>query len=340
MAEVSPACRVPTTGPGTAGVAVSGSGARPGLVPPEHPSSPQRAALLASLAPLSWGGAYVVTRSSLPEGDPLLLAALRALPAGVVLLALGPLWPPRRAWWGRVLVLAALDVAVCNACVVFAAQRLPSGVAATLSATQPLAMALVAAAASGRLPQRSALVAGGVGVVGVGLLTAASSTALDPLAVAAGLGSVVAMSVGMHLGARWARPVPLTTFMGWQLLAGGSLLLPVAALGGAALPTLDGRTLLGLTYGSLVATALAYVAWFAAVERTSASTAAFLARLTPVVAAGAGALFLDEGLTVVPGGGLVLGRAARLAAQRPAPEAAAEPLAGAASAAGAGAPPR
>lgn len=278
---------------------------------------PRRAALFASLAPLAWGGGYVVTRSFLPEGDPLLLAALRCLPAGVLLLLLAPLWPPRRAWWGRVAVLAALNVAVCNACVVFSAQRLPSGVAATLSATQPLVVALVAAAATGRLPRRSPLVAGLAGVVGVALLTAASPTALDPLALAAGFCSVLAMSLGMHLGARWARPVPLTTFMGWQLLGGGALLVPFAALGSASLPPLDGRTLLGLGYSSLIATALACVAWFAAVERTSAGTAAFLGLLTPVVAVGAGALFLDEGLTPVQGAGLVLALAALVAGQRP-----------------------
>ncbi len=287
----------------------------------EDPLPARRAALVASLAPLSWGGGYVVTRSFLPEGDPLLLAALRCLPAGVLLILLGPLWPPRRAWWGRVTVLAALNVAACNACVVFSSQRLPSGVAATLSATQPLVMALVAAAATGRLPRRSALVAGGTGVAGVALLTAASPTALDPLAVAAGLGAVLAMSLGMHLGARWARPVPLTTFMGWQLVTGGVLLLPLAALGGVPLPPLDGRTLIGLAYGCLVATALAYVAWFAAVERTSPGTAAFLALLTPVVAAGAAALFLGEGLTAVQGVGLALALAALVAGQRPSAEA-------------------
>ncbi|CAA9401156.1 MAG: Permease of the drug/metabolite transporter (DMT) superfamily [uncultured Quadrisphaera sp.] len=98
---------------------------------------PRRAALFASLAPLSWGGGCAVTRSFLPEGDPLLLTALRCLPTGVLLILLGPLWPPRRAWWGRVAVLAALTVAVCNACVVFSAQRLPSGVAAGVSSTPP-----------------------------------------------------------------------------------------------------------------------------------------------------------------------------------------------------------
>ncbi len=287
------------------------------------PLSPRRAVLFASLAPLSWGGAYVVTRELLPAGDPFVLAALRCLPAGLLLLALGRAVLPRGAWWWRAAALGALNVGVCNACVVFSAQRLPSGVASTLAATQPLVVALLAAVAARSAPRRSALGAGAVGVVGVALLTAAAPDRLDPAALAAGLGAVVAMSLGMHLGTRWGRPVPLATFLSWQLLAGAALLLPVAALSGGlrtGLPALDAPTLLGLGYTSVLATGVAYLAWFTAVERTSASAAAFLGLLTPVVAAGAGALLLGEHLTPVQLSGLVLALAALYLGRDPAPE--------------------
>ena len=43
--------------------------------------------LLAASAPAIWGSTYLVTTEALPEGYPVTLAALRALPAGLFLLA-------------------------------------------------------------------------------------------------------------------------------------------------------------------------------------------------------------------------------------------------------------
>ena len=41
-----------------------------------------------ALAPMIWGSSYLVTTEYLPQGYPLTLAALRALPVGVILLLL------------------------------------------------------------------------------------------------------------------------------------------------------------------------------------------------------------------------------------------------------------
>ena len=111
----------------------------------------------------------------------------------------------------------------------------------------------------------------------LGALTQAPNTSM--------LEEVLAMSLGMHLSTRWGRPVPLAAFLSWQLLAGAALLLPLAAVNGGlddgGVPALDLRTLLGLGYTSLLATGVAYLAWFTAVERTSAAAAAFLGLLWP-----------------------------------------------------------
>ena len=42
-----------------------------------------------AIAPALWGTTYVVTTELLPAGRPLLAATLRALPAGIALLAIG-----------------------------------------------------------------------------------------------------------------------------------------------------------------------------------------------------------------------------------------------------------
>ena len=66
--------------------------------------------LICAIAPVSWGATYFVTRHFLPESAPLWSAALRALPAGVLLLAIARRLPGG-SWWWRSLVLGLLNFA-------------------------------------------------------------------------------------------------------------------------------------------------------------------------------------------------------------------------------------
>ena len=56
------------------------------------------------LAPAIWGTTYLATTQLLPAGRPLLAGALRALPAGLVLIAISRRLP-HGSWWWRALVL-------------------------------------------------------------------------------------------------------------------------------------------------------------------------------------------------------------------------------------------
>src|SRR3546814_4574768 len=84
--------------------------------------------LVASVGPVLWGAAYLVTRSALPADAPLWGAALRALPAGIVLLVLARRLP-RGSWWWRSIVLGLLNFGAFFVLVYVAAQLLPSSVA-------------------------------------------------------------------------------------------------------------------------------------------------------------------------------------------------------------------
>lgn len=55
---------------------------------------------LTALAPISWGTTYAVTTEFLPADRPLFTGLLRALPAGLLLLAISRTLP-RGVWWGR-----------------------------------------------------------------------------------------------------------------------------------------------------------------------------------------------------------------------------------------------
>ena len=99
--------------------------------------------LLTALAPAVWGSTYLVTTEALPAGYPVTVAALRALPAGLLLLALTRCLPPR-AWLGRVFLLGGFNFALFWTLLFVAAYRLPGGVAATLGALQAMMVIFMA----------------------------------------------------------------------------------------------------------------------------------------------------------------------------------------------------
>ncbi|MEU6785434.1 EamA family transporter [Nonomuraea angiospora] len=272
--------------------------------------------LLTALTPAIWGTTYLVTTELLPPGRPLLAAVIRALPAGLLLVAITRRLPSG-IWWWRALVLGALNIGVFFALLFVGAYRLPGGVAATVGAIQPLLVALLSAGLLGeRLSMRTTLAAV-AGVAGVSLLVLRADARLDVLGVAAALGGAVVMAFGVVLSKRWQSPAPLLATTGWQLVAGGLLLLPVALLVEGAPPaTLTGANLAGYAYLTIIGSALAYVLWFRGLRLLSATKVTFLGLLSPVVATALGWLVLGQELTAAQALGALVVLAALVVAQR------------------------
>jgi probable blue pigment (indigoidine) exporter len=66
--------------------------------------------VLTAVAPAVWGSTCLVTKERLSGGYPITVAALRALPAGLVLLLLGRQLPTG-VGWSRIFLLGALNLA-------------------------------------------------------------------------------------------------------------------------------------------------------------------------------------------------------------------------------------
>ena len=118
--------------------------------PPRISHAPRSATTVAltaltALAPASWGTTYVVTTELLPPGHPLFAGLMRALPAGLLALAVTRVLP-RGDWWWKAAVLGVLNIGALYPLLFVAAERLPGGVAATLGAIQPLLVAGLAIA--------------------------------------------------------------------------------------------------------------------------------------------------------------------------------------------------
>ncbi|MCE6997949.1 EamA family transporter [Saccharothrix sp. S26] len=251
-----------------------------------------------SFAPAVWGTTYYVTTEYLPPDRPLLAGLLRALPAGLLLVAVTRRLP-RGDWWWRSLVLGTLNIGVFLPLLFLAAYRLPGGVAATVGAVQPLVVAGLAVALLGqRLTKRTAL-AGVAGVVGVALLVLRGDARVDLVGVAAALGGAVAMAAGVVLSKRWTSPAPLLAVTGWQLVAGGLVLLPVTFLVEGPPPAMTAANVGGFAYLGVIGGAVAYALWFRGIRVLAATQVTFLGLLSPVVATAVGWLVLGQGLTPV-----------------------------------------
>lgn len=261
--------------------------------------------LLTAIAPAIWGSTYLVTTEFLPDGYPLTVAMLRALPAGLLLLLLVRRLPSG-IWWGRALVLGALNFSVFWWMLFVAAYRLPGGVAATVGAVQPLIVILLARALLGSPLRVLAVVAALAGMGGVALLVLTPEAALDPIGVAAGLAGAVSMAGGTVLSRRWQPPVSPLTFSAWQLTAGGLLLVPAALWLEPALPPLTAANLLGFAYLGLIGAALTYIYWFRGIARLGPSVVAPLALLSPVTAVLLGWGVLGQSLNPAQTAGMVV----------------------------------
>lgn len=267
-----------------------------------------------ALTPMVWGTTYIVATELLPDGRPLLAALVRALPVGVAFVA----WSrhlPSGVWWWRSAVLGTLNIGAFFALLFVAAFRLPGGVAATAGAIQPLVAAGIATMLLGETFTRRTALAGVTGVVGVAMLVLGPEARLDMAGVLAAIAGTFCMATGVVLTKFWERPVDLIAFTGWQLTAGGLLLLPIALLVEGVPSSITVTNAAGFIWLAIAGTGLAYANWFRGIQRLPISVVSFLTLLSPLVATLAGWLALGERLTPVQVSGAALVMVAVIAPQ-------------------------
>jgi len=270
------------------------------------------AAITTAVAPVAWGTTYVVTAHLLPDGRPLFAAAARALPAGLILLALSRQLP-RGRWWWRALVLGLLNFAAFFPLLFLSAYRLPGGVASTVQAVSPLVVMTLAWLVLREVPGRRRVVGGLVGLVGVALLVLRSTSSIDTIGFLAAGGSVLSAALGFVLVRRWPAPVDTLTLVSWQLVVGGVALVPLTLVVEGPPPALDLSAAGGLLWLAGVGTVLAYACWFRGLAHLPAGTVSLIGLLNPVVATSLGIVVSGEpfgaatvlGMTLIASGVLL-----------------------------------
>lgn len=252
----------------------------------------------------------------LPPDRPLLAATLRALPAGLLLVACcwwpSPAGARRPRSGARSPCSAPSTSAPSLPCSSWPPTACPGGVAATLGAIQPLLAAGLAALLLAERIRGRTLLTGAMGMVGVELLVLRADAALDGWGVAAGLAGTSCMAMGVVLTKRWGRSLPLLAMTGWQLVAGGLVLTPLMLFLEGLPPALTAENVAGHVWLGVAGTALAYSLWFRGVEALPVQQVSLLGLCSPLVATAVGWLVLDQSLA----GGQIAGAALVLTALR------------------------
>ena len=263
---------------------------------------------LTAIAPIAWGSNYYVTKEFLPEDAVLWGAAIRALPAGLILLAISRKLP-HGSWWWKSAVLGILNIGAFFALVYVVAQLLPSGVAATTMASSAGVLMLFAWLLLGERPSRWPMIGALLGFIGVAVMVFDAQGGIDIRGIVFSLVAMVCSSAGFILTKRWSQGLPIIRVTAWQLVAGGVVLVPCALLVHGAPPQLGVQAAAGFGYVSLIATAAAYLAWFTGLRHLPASSVGLIGLLNPVTGVLLGTLLAAEsfGLNSVLGMGLVLG---------------------------------
>lgn len=256
-----------------------------------------RAVAITAVAPIAWASTYPVIRHLLPADEPLTTALIRALPAGLLLLLIARR-APHGHWWWRAVVLGALNFAGFFALTTVAAHLLPSSVATVVTTAGPVFIILLAWAILRERPTLAALAGAGLGVIGVVMLVGGATGAIDPLGVAASVGGMLLSSIGAILARRWSDGTSVVATTSWQLIAGGLMLLPAALIveGVPAAPT--PLQLGAYAWLSVVATALAFLAWFSGLRALPAQRVGLVGLLNPLTGVLLGTLIAGEHLAV------------------------------------------
>lgn len=257
---------------------------------------------LAVLAPISWGTNAVTVTELLPDDRPLLVAAMRVIPAALVLVSVGWLssrWRPRTGEWGPLALLALCNFGLFFPLLAVAFYHLPGGLAAAMGGLQPLLVAGLRRLLFRQRPRRIDLAVGVVAAVGVALVVVSPGADVDGIGLFAAAAANTSFAMAIVLAKRFPTPSDPVASTGWQLLLGSAVLVPLALVVEGPPPPVTAGHAAGYAYLGLVSTGLAYVLWYNGIRRLPAAAPPLLTLAAPVTGAVMGWVILDESLSTV-----------------------------------------
>lgn len=253
---------------------------------------------------LVWGSTYLGIRIAVRDLPPGLLAGVRFILAGLIILALALALrqkvPRRRDEWSLIVLMGFMMIFVGNGFVTWAEQWVESNQAALLIASSAFWTAWFGTFGRKGHALTNRVKAGLVtGFIGVALMMAPRG-GFDLQYFWAQMAILVA-PITWSAASMYSRSKDLSTpplmMAGWQMLAGG-IMLSVAGLSSGELARVQLTTpgLLALAYLTLFGSCLAYVTYIWLINRTTPDRLATIAYINPAVAVVLGWWLLDEAL--------------------------------------------
>nr|WP_049907219.1 EamA family transporter [Halovivax asiaticus] len=255
-----------------------------------------------------WGLSFPAISVGLDSLPPLFFAGLRYDVAAILLLAVAAIridgWVPTRRDDLAAIAAGGCFLVAGNGLLFVAQQTVPSGIAAILQSLAPIVTALLAIVLLDEHLTRVGVVGVAIGFVGVGLVISPDPGALlagDTAARLLVVGQVCSIALGGVLVQRFSPAIDRVALTGWSMAVGALVLHAASEVAGEHLvgegtnPTAVGAVL----YLGVFSTAVAFLIYFAILEKYGAFEVALVSYLVPVVATVAGVFVLGE--TIGPG---------------------------------------
>ncbi len=255
-----------------------------------------------------WGSTYLAIRFAVETIPPFYTAGIRHFVAGIILLAwcLAKRLRPTRAQVRASIIIGAFFFLGGHGSLHWAEQKLPSGLASLLVASEPLWVFLLSAVAAKQWRLNGTLLAGIVlGFGGVGLLMGRSALTAGP-GVFAGSLAVLFGALTWAVGIVYSRRSHLSghplLLSALSLLAGSLQLLLLGTVAreyrGFSLASVSLRSWLSLAYLILFGSVVAFTAYNWLLEHYSPTLVATHTYVNPLIAVLLGWLLAGEALTL------------------------------------------
>jgi drug/metabolite transporter (DMT)-like permease len=256
---------------------------------------------------LIWGSTYLAIRYAVESIPPLYTAGFRHLFAGSMLLAwcLAKRLRPTLAQIRASIIIGVFFFLIGHGALHWAEQKVPSGLASLLIASEPIWVFLLSAAATKQWHWNAPLLIGSLlGLGGVGLLMGRSALTSVPGMFVSSL-AVVISALSWSIGVAYSRRSHLSgnppLLSALSLLAGSAQLLLVGTIAGEyrgfSLASVSLRSWLSLGYLILFGSVVAFTAYNWLMEHYSPTLVATHTFINPIVAVLLGWLLANEAVT-------------------------------------------
>ncbi|MEZ9564123.1 DMT family transporter [Vibrio artabrorum] len=262
--------------------------------------------LLAMIPAFFWGTTYAVTQFTLHEWPPLLLGALRALPAGLLLLAVKPTLP-KKGEWLTIFTLGFINIATFFSLIFMMALTLPSAISGVGMISVPVFAMIFHWLVKKQRPHLIQALSG------IGLMTLAwflfnpSQIALNPIGLSAMFAAIMCIVIGSSITKSLGNRMHWWKVLTWQLILGGTILSVASGVHAFidpqpyvnAVTHFDTRNAIGLVWVIVLNTALGYGMYVWLLQRMSVVDFTFGGIANPVAGIVTGMALMGESFTAI-----------------------------------------